>query len=67
MLDYPIILTIAELRSEKVVFERTCSCHRFRRILDRSFGIVVQSVGQLNGPPADHCVRRYCVCGVANV
>ena len=67
MLDYPIFLTVAELRNEKVVFERACSSsYRLRRIFDRSFGIVVPSIGQVDGQPGDHYVRRNCAWGMVS-
>ena len=65
MLDYPVPLTIAELWNKRVASEWVCSSYHCHYIVDRLLGIVVQSVGQIDGDCEDRCVRGNFVWGVA--
>ena len=61
MFDYYSFLTLTQLRNQGVVLERThtSSGYRLCCIIDRLFGIVVPSVGQVNYDTAGLCAWRY--------
>jgi hypothetical protein len=44
-----------------IILEEVDSSHRRRYIVDRLLGIVIQSVGQINGESEDPCIRGDCV------